>query len=83
VNIDTHSSSTNFDGEDYVVQLDELIAREEIKDVIDDHNSFRGNGRDLAKWVCEVLPHFKATHHFIADPRTSPVVAAAPRRKGA
>jgi len=75
-----------------VLQLDELIAREEIKDVIkrlargtdrldeelmascyhpdgyDDHNSFRGNGREFAKWVCDVLPHFKATHHFIADP---------------
>ena len=73
-------------------QLDALIAREEIKDVIkrlargtdrldeelmascyhadgfDDHNSFRGNGREFAKWVREVLPHFKATHHFIADP---------------
>ena len=74
------------------MQLDELIAREEIKDVIkrlargtdrldeelmascyhpdgfDDHNSFRGNGREFAKWACEVLPHFTATHHFIAEP---------------
>ena len=74
------------------VQLDELIAREEIKDVIkrlargtdrldeelmascyhpdgfDDHNSFRGSGTEFAKWVCDVLPHFDATHHFIADP---------------
>lgn len=72
--------------------VDELIAREEIKDVIkrlargtdrldeelmascyhpdgfDDHNSFRGDGKAFAKWVCDVLPHFEATHHFIADP---------------
>jgi len=74
------------------VTVDELLAREEIKDVIkrlargtdrldeelmascyhpdgfDDHNSFRGSGTDFAKWVCQVLPHFEATHHFIADP---------------
>lgn len=74
------------------MDLDELIAREEIRDVVkrlargtdrldeelmascyhpdgfDDHNSFRGSGTDFAKWVCEVLPHFDATHHFIADP---------------
>jgi len=74
------------------VTVDELIAREEIKDVIkrlargtdrldealmascyhpdgfDDHNSFRGSGTEFAKWVCDVLPHFDATHHFIADP---------------
>ena len=37
-------------------------------DGFDDHNSFRGSGTDFAKWVCEVLPHFEATHHFIADP---------------
>ena len=72
--------------------VDELLAREEITDVIkrlargtdrldeelmascyhpdgfDDHNSFRGSGDDFAKWVCQVLPHFEATHHFIADP---------------
>ena len=75
-----------------MLQLDDLIAREEIKDVIkrlargtdrldeelmascyhpdgfDDHNCFRGNGHEFAKWVCDVLPHFKATMHFIADP---------------
>jgi len=74
------------------VTVDELLAREEIKDVIkrlargtdrldealmascyhpdgfDDHNSFRGSGTEFAKWVCQVLPHFEATHHFIADP---------------
>jgi hypothetical protein len=74
------------------VDLDELLAREETRDVIkrlargtdrldeelmascyhpdgfDDHNSFRGNGKDFARWVMEVLPHFAATHHFIADP---------------
>jgi hypothetical protein len=72
--------------------VDDLLAKEEIKDVIkrlargtdrldealmascyhsdgfDDHNSFRGSGTDFAKWVCDVLPHFVATHHFIADP---------------
>lgn len=72
--------------------LDDLIAREEIKDVIkrlargtdrldeelmascyhpdgfDDHNSFRGTGAEFARWVCEVLPHFEATHHVVADP---------------
>lgn len=37
-------------------------------DGFDDHNSFRGSGTEFARWVCEVLPHFQATHHFIADP---------------
>jgi hypothetical protein len=74
------------------MDLDELIARQEITDVVkrlargtdrldrelmaacyhpdgyDDHNSFRGSGTEFADWVCEVLPHFTATHHFIADP---------------
>jgi hypothetical protein len=72
--------------------LEELVARQEITDVIkqlargtdrldealmagcyhpdgfDDHNAFRGSGTEFARWVCEVLPHFVATHHFIADP---------------
>jgi ketosteroid isomerase-like protein len=75
------------------VELAELIAREEIRDVVkqlargtdrldadmmascyhpdgfDDHNSFRGSGTEFAAWVCEVLPMFEATHHFIADPQ--------------
>ena len=74
------------------MDVDELLARQEITDVIkrlargtdrldaemmascyhpdgyDDHNSFRGSGTEFAAWVCEVLPHFTATHHFIADP---------------
>jgi hypothetical protein len=74
------------------MDLEELIARQEISDVVkrlargtdrldrelmascyhpdgyDDHNSFRGSGTEFADWVCEVLPHFAATHHFIADP---------------
>ena len=74
------------------MNVDELIARAEITDVIkrlargtdrldeeamascyhpdgfDDHNSFRGSGVEFAKWVCDVLPFFVATHHFIADP---------------
>lgn len=37
-------------------------------DGFDDHNSFRGSGDDFADWVCEVLPHFAATMHFIALP---------------
>jgi hypothetical protein len=72
--------------------LHELIARQEITDVVkrlargtdrldaemirscyhpdgfDDHNSFRGSPEEFAAWVCEVLPHFTATHHFVADP---------------
>jgi SnoaL-like domain len=75
-----------------MLTVDELLARQEITDVIkrlargtdrldeelmascyhpdgfDDHNSFRGSGTEFAAWVCEVLPHFDATHHFIADP---------------
>ncbi len=74
------------------VTVEELIAREEITDVIkrlargtdrldeaamascyhpdgfDDHNSFRGSGTEFAAWVCEVLPHFEATMHFIGPP---------------
>jgi hypothetical protein len=74
------------------MDVDELIARQEITDVVkrlargtdrldaemivscyhpdgfDDHNSFRGSPAEFAAWVCEVLPHFTATHHFVADP---------------
>jgi hypothetical protein len=74
------------------VELAEVVAREEIRDVVkrlargtdrldaelmascyhpdgyDDHNAFRGSGTEFAAWVCEVLPTFEATHHFIADP---------------
>jgi SnoaL-like domain len=74
------------------VEVSEIIAREEIRDVVkrlargtdrldaemmascyhpdgfDDHNAFRGSGTEFAAWVCEVLPAFEATHHFIADP---------------
>jgi ketosteroid isomerase-like protein len=38
-------------------------------DGFDDHNSFRGGPQAFAKWVLEVLPHFAATHHFVAQPR--------------
>ena len=72
--------------------IDDLLAREEIGDVIkrlargtdrldeelmascyhadgfDDHNSFRGSGREFARWVVEVLPHFETTMHFIGSP---------------
>src|SRR4051794_29089650 len=37
-------------------------------DGFDDHNSFRGSGTEFAAWVCEVLPHFETTMHFIGDP---------------
>lgn len=74
------------------ITVDELLAREEITDVIkrlargtdrldeelmascyhpdgfDDHNAFRGSGTEFAKWVCDVLPHFDTTMHFIASP---------------
>ena len=74
------------------VTVEELLAREEIADVIkrlargtdrldeaamascyhpdgfDDHNSFRGSGTEFAAWVCQVLPHFEATMHFIGPP---------------
>lgn len=50
-------------------RLDEqLMASCYHPDGFDDHNSFRGSGTEFARWVCEVLPHFVATHHFIADP---------------
>ncbi len=38
-------------------------------DGFDDHNSFRGSGTEFATWVCEVLPHFEATMHFIGPPQ--------------
>ena len=74
------------------ITVDELLAREEITDVIkrlargtdrldeammascyhpdgfDDHNSFRGSGTEFAMWVCDVLPHFQATMHFVGPP---------------
>ena len=37
-------------------------------DGYDDHNSFRGSGTEFAAWVCEVLPHFDQTMHFIGPP---------------
>jgi hypothetical protein len=74
------------------ITVAELLAREEITDVIkrlargtdrldeqmmvscyhpdgyDDHNSFRGSAADFGAWVCEVLPHFQATMHFVGPP---------------
>jgi SnoaL-like protein len=47
----------------------ELIASCYHPDGFDDHNSFRGSPQEFAKWVLQVLPHFAATHHFIAQPR--------------
>lgn len=50
-------------------RLDEdLIASCYHDDGIDDHNIFRGTGREFAKWVAETLSLLSATHHFIADP---------------
>ena len=37
-------------------------------DGFDDHNSFRGSGTEFARWVCDVLPHFSSTMHFIGPP---------------
>jgi hypothetical protein len=47
---------------------EELMASCYHPDGFDDHNAFRGSGVEFARWVCEVLPNFVATHHFIADP---------------
>jgi hypothetical protein len=47
---------------------EELMASCYHPDGVDDHNSFRGSGTDFAKWVCQVLPHFQATMHLMADP---------------
>jgi SnoaL-like domain len=47
---------------------EELMASCYHPDGVDDHNVFRGSGTDFAKWACQVLPHFQATMHFIADP---------------
>lgn len=47
---------------------EELMASCYHPDGFDDHNSFRGSGTEFAAWVCEVLPHFAATMHFIALP---------------
>jgi len=46
----------------------EMMASCYHPDGFDDHNEFRGGPREFAAWVCEVLPHFQATHHFVADP---------------
>ncbi len=74
------------------ITVEDLLAREEITDVIkrlargtdrldkaamascyhpdgfDHHNSFRGSGAEFAAWVCQVLPQFDATMHFIGPP---------------
>ena len=47
---------------------EELMASCYHPDGFDDHNSFRGSGTEFAKWVCEVLPHFDVTMHFIGPP---------------
>ena len=50
-------------------RLDEqLMASCYHPDGFDDHNSFRGSGVEFARWVCDVLPHFEATTHFIQSP---------------
>ncbi len=50
-------------------RLDEqLMASCYHPDGFDDHNSFRGSGTEFAAWVCQVLPHFAATMHFIGSP---------------
>ena len=47
----------------------ELIRSCYHADAFDDHGAFRGTGEAFAAWVCEVLPHFAATTHFVAPPR--------------
>ncbi len=47
---------------------EELMASCYHPDGFDDHNSFRGSGTEFAAWVCEVLPNFAATTHFIGLP---------------
>ena len=50
-------------------RLDEsLMADCYHADGFDDHNSFRGPGHEFARWVCETLPHFQATTHFVGVP---------------
>ena len=46
----------------------ELMASCYHPDGFDDHNSFRGSGTEFADWVCQVLPHFDATMHFVGAP---------------
>jgi hypothetical protein len=47
---------------------EELMASCYHSDGFDDHNSFRGNGRDFARWAVQVLSHFESTMHFIGSP---------------
>ena len=47
---------------------EELMASCYHPDGFDDHNSFRGSGTEFATWVCEVLPHFDVTMHFVGPP---------------
>jgi hypothetical protein len=47
----------------------ELIVAGYWPDGFDDHNSFRGGPVEFADWVLQVLPHFKATHHFLGQCR--------------
>ena len=46
----------------------ELMASCYHDDGYDDHNAFRGSGAEFAAWVCDVLPHFRATMHFVGPP---------------
>jgi SnoaL-like domain len=46
----------------------EMMASCYHPDGFDDHNSFRGSGKEFAAWVLEALASFHATMHFIASP---------------
>src|SRR5688500_13226792 len=46
-------------------RLQELLDANEIHDVV----QRLARGDDFADWVCQVLPHFLATTHFLAAPR--------------
>src|SRR5579871_3410173 len=47
---------------------EELMASCYHADGFDDHNAFRGTGREFARWVITALPHFTATMHFVGPP---------------
>ena len=47
---------------------EELIASCYHDDGYDDHNWFRGSGKEFARWVAETMTRWDATMHFIGAP---------------
>ena len=47
---------------------EEMMASCDHPDGVDDHNVFRGSGREFARWVVETLAWFEATMHFVGAP---------------